>query len=155
MLKELEPYPAGRKQARPLQVNTLARVLGGFPARLATSSKGGQEGQSVTGRKPGKDLVTTNQRPSNGGCWRVNSRSCTENIHVGVKAVGESHRKATHQARQSLGSFVAHGVAIHLSVAGRGGIPGPTIVNLRTTDNLPLNTDAPPIRLAPCRLALR
>ena len=113
----------------------------GLPVRFATLRNGGQEGQVVTGRKPGKDLVTTNQRPSNGGCWRVNSRSRTENIHVGVQAVGESHREATHQARQSFGGFVAHGVALHLSVAGRGGIPGPTIVTLQKTHNPAVHTD--------------
>ncbi len=119
-LKELEPYPAGCERTHPPQTNTLARVRGGFPEWFATAPKGGQEGQSVTGRKPGKDLVTTNQRPSNGGCWRVNSRSRTEKSHVGVQAVGENHREATHQTRQSFGGFVVHGVATHLVVPGRG-----------------------------------
>ena len=50
----------------------------GFPARLAISRCGGKEGQAVLGRKPCKDLVTTNQRPLNGGCWRVSSRSFME-----------------------------------------------------------------------------
>ena len=136
MTKELEPHPVGRKQASPLQRNTLARVRGGFLARLATSRFGGQEGQSVAGRKPGKDLVTINQRPSNGGRWGLGGRSFMEKSHVGVHAVGESHHKATHQARQSFGGFVAHGVALHLSVAGRGAIPGPTIVTLHKTHNL-------------------
>ena len=111
----------------------------GVPERFATSRIGGQEGQFVTGRKPGKDLVTTYQRPSNGGCWRVNSRSFTEKSHVGVQAVGENHRKATHQARQSFGGFVAHGVATHLSVAGRGKSSGPSIVMLCAMHNPALN----------------
>ena len=37
----------------------------GFPAEIATLLDGGQEGQYVTGRKPGKDLVTTKPTPVN------------------------------------------------------------------------------------------
>ena len=114
MRKELEPYPAGRKQARPLQANALARVLGGFPARIASSWKGGKDRTETP-------AVTTNQRPFNNGRWPVSGRSFMEKPHVGIFTVGEHHRKATHQGFAILGGgIVAHGVATHLSVAGRG-----------------------------------
>ena len=128
MHKELEPYPAGCERNHPPQTNALARVRGGFPERFATAPKGGQEGQSVTGRKPGKDLVTTNQRPSNGGCWRVNSRSRTEKSHVGVQAVGENHRGTSHQDHANLGgNHCAVGVATHHAVPGRGCKTSPSL----------------------------
>ena len=63
-----------------------------LPAVLANLRHGGQEGEDVTGRKPGKHLVTTNQRPSNSGRWGPGDRSFMEINHVGVFAVGENHR---------------------------------------------------------------
>ena len=134
-LKKLEPHPGCLLNSR----KTLARAPGRVPREARNLTDGRQEGEAVTGRNPGKHLVPINQRPSNGGCWRVNSRSFTEKIHVGVQAVGESHRKATHKARQSFGGFVAHGVAIHLSVVGRGEISGPTIVTSLNVRNIALN----------------
>ena len=47
----------------------------GIPAGLANLRQGSQEGEDVTGRKPGKHLVAANQRPSNGGRWSFSGRS--------------------------------------------------------------------------------
>ena len=133
MRKELEPYPAGRKQARPLQANTLARVLGGFPARIASSWKGGKDRTETP-------AVTTNQRPSNGGRWGLSGRSFTEKFHAGVFTVGENHRGTGHQDHRNLGGVRrAAGVATHLAMAGRGEIPGPFMVPLLITHNPSFN----------------
>ena len=93
-LKKLESRPVVMYAGSSPQTNTLAKVQGRNPRDASYITEGDQEGQSVTGRKPGKDLVITNQRPSNGGCWRVNGRSFTEKHHVGVQAVGENHSRA-------------------------------------------------------------
>ena len=53
-----------------------------LPAGFANLRNGGQEGEDVTGRKPGKHLVTTNQRPSNGGRWSFSGRSFMEQTMI-------------------------------------------------------------------------
>src|SRR5690606_12969869 len=99
MHKELEPYPLLPRETR----QTLARAYVRAPREACYFTDGRQEGEAVTGRKPGKHLVPINQRPSNSGCWRVNGRSFTEKYHVGVNAVGENRHETTNQARQSFG----------------------------------------------------
>ena len=100
-----------------------------IPARFAVLRSGGKEGPIVTGRKPGKDLVTTNQRPHNCGRWGLSGRSSKGKSHVGVHAIGEHHCGADHQARQSSGGHhCASGVATHLSMAGWEAISSPFIV---------------------------
>ena len=109
----------------------------GIPARLATLRFGGQEGQAVREHaKHRKDLVTTNQRPSNGGRWGLSGRFITEKSNVEVFTVGENHRSTGHQGSANLGgAHRAAGVATHLSVAGWGESPGPFIVLWFTTHN--------------------
>ena len=143
MHKELERHAAGRKRFSPPHQKYLGQGAARVPREVRNLTDGRQEGEAVTGRKPGKHLVPINQRPSNGGCWRVNSRPITEKSHVRVEAVGENHREATHQARQSFGGSVAHGVAIHLSVAGRGEIHGSTIVTINIMHNPAFESDSP------------
>lgn len=132
----MERHAAGCKRVHPPQQKYLGQGAARVPREVRNLMDGGQEGESVTGRKPGKHLVPINQRPSNGDCWRVNSRSLTEKTHVGVQADGENHHEATHQIRQNIGGSIAHGVAIHLSVASRGEISGSTIVTIRIMHHL-------------------
>lgn len=129
MHKELEPHPAGCKRTHPPQTNSFAKVRGGFPERIASSPNGGQEGQAVTGRKPGKDLVTTNQRPSNGGRWGLGGRSSVGDFsetNNRVHAVGENHRETASQGLASSGA-AARGVATHHAVPGRGCKTSPSL----------------------------
>lgn len=111
-----------------------------IPERIASSRFGGKEVINLATQV--RDFVSANQRPSNGGRWALSARSFMEKSHVRVHAVGENHREATHQARQSFGGSVAHGVAIHLSVAGRGEIPGSTIVTINIMHNPSFKADA-------------
>ena len=123
--KELETHAAGCMRVHRRNSCLGQGAVWFSPQDLQSCGKGGQEGQSVTGRKPGKDLVTTHQRPLNRGRWPVSGRFHMGNIHVQVIAgiVGESHGQTGHQARQSR-VLVGH-VAAGLALAGRGSFPGP------------------------------
>lgn len=131
MSKKLVAHAAGCERVLPPQTNTLAKVPHGFPREACNLAVWWQRGAIRYRTKTGKDLVTTNQRPFNGGCWRVNSRSFMEKSHVGVHAVGENHRGTSHQDYANLGgAHCAVGVATHLAMTGRGIRSGQYIVLL-------------------------
>lgn len=116
---ELELLPQNVSGVIRRKQNPWLRCGSKLPARVATLQLGGEEGQSVTGRKPGKDLVTTNQRPFNNDRWALSGRSFSEKSHVGIKADGENHARATCQDCANSGSVAYGCVATHLSMAGR------------------------------------
>ena len=120
--------------------NTLRKVEQRKPHEACYFVVGGQEGQSVIGRKPRKDLVTTNQHSLNGECWALGARSFKGTSNDRVCVFGENQHKPTNQALQSFGS-VASTVAIHLAIVGRGFCLVPSVVFKVAMHNPSFNID--------------
>ncbi|ACT48287.1 hypothetical protein Mmol_1381 [Methylotenera mobilis JLW8] len=121
--------------------NTLRRVEQRKPHEACYFVAGGQEGQAVIGRKPRKDLVTTNQHSLNGECWALGARSFKGTSNDRVCVFGENQHKATNQALQSFGSVVST-VATHLTIVWRGLFLAPSVVLFKVAMHNPsINMD--------------
>ena len=127
MHKELVRVALRLYVGSPPQTNTLRKVEQRIPHEACYFIAGGQEGQFVIGRKPRKDLVTTNQHSLNGECWALSAHSFKGKSNDRVCVFGENQHKTTNQTLQRFGSVIST-VATHLAMVGRGFCSVPSVV---------------------------